>query len=107
MSGARGLMLFSKGSCLEPAAALTKNSLGGGVMGARDLGGPCGAAELTKALVLLRLAQPGRGRSGQPNKFAARQALMTTHQGPWQPCKDSMGGFIHSRFTWASDIIYG
>ena len=44
MSGARGLMLFSKGSCLGPAAALTKNSLGGGVMGARDPSGPCGEA---------------------------------------------------------------
>lgn len=107
MSGARGLMLFSKGSCLEPAAALTKNSLGGGVMGARDRTGPCGAdmhAEIGNeaALVLFWcVCAWAQLKSGQPNKFAARQALDDDTRRPCQPCKDSTrhsSGFIRSSF---------
>jgi len=39
-SGARGVVVF-EGQLLGSASRWTKNSLGGGVMSARDLVGPC------------------------------------------------------------------
>jgi hypothetical protein len=86
MSGARGVMLFSKRQLLgnHSSSLGQKNSLGGGVIGARDQSGSCGAGASGGASSFFGFSaqeQEEPGRSFEHAIFAAlSQAFMTTQQ---------------------------